>query len=90
MWNLHQESKQQNAQKAKQILENLNGKIPGLLKIEVGIDLIGDNNTADILLYSEFESEQALNDYRVHPEHEKVLPFMKSIIADRHVMDYSI
>ncbi len=90
MWKLQADSKKENAQKAKTLLENLNGKIPGLLKLEVGIDLVGTENSADIVLYSEFESEQALADYLKHPEHVKLILFMKSIRAARYVMDYKV
>ncbi len=90
MWKLQTSSKKENAQKAKVLLENLNGIIPGLLKLEVGIDLVGTENSADIILSSEFESEQALADYLKHPEHVKLIPFMKSIRTERYVMDYKI
>jgi len=90
MWTLQEQSKQENAIKAKTLLEALNGKIPGLIKLEVGIDLVGETNTADIVLYSEFESEAAMADYLTHPEHVKIVPFMKSIRLERFVIDYKI
>lgn len=90
MWKLKSELKNENSQKAKTLLEALNGKIPGLLKLEVGIELVGSENSADIIMYSEFESEQAMADYMKHPEHVKLIPFMKSIREARYVMDYRI
>ncbi len=90
LWKLQEQSKRDNAIKAKSLLEALNGKIPGLIKLEVGIDLVGTENSADIVLYSEFESEQAMADYMKHPEHVKLIPFMKSIRTERFLMDYKI
>jgi len=78
-----------NAKKAKTLLENLQGKIPGLKHVEVGINIIGENNSGDICLYSEFETLEDLEKYHNHPEHLKIIPFMKRIRAERYVMDYT-
>ncbi len=56
----------------KEALENLVGKIPGLLKAEVGFDYLQKDTSGDIVLYSEFESKDALENYQNHPEHMKV------------------
>jgi len=90
MWTLKEQCKQENAIKAKTLLEKLNGKIPGLIKLEVGIDLVGSDNSVDIVLYSEFESEVALDGYMKHPEHVKLIPFMKEIRKERFMVDYRI
>ncbi|MFV2061622.1 MAG: Dabb family protein, partial [Gammaproteobacteria bacterium] len=89
LWKLKEQSKHENALKAKEQLEALNGKIPGLIKLEIGIDLIGTENSADIILYSEFESVAALDGYMKHPEHVKLIPFMKSIRLQRYIIDYN-
>lgn len=81
-------SKAENAALAKQYLEALNGKIPGTIKIEVGIDISQSSDSADLLLYSEFESQQALKDYHQHPEHQKLIPFMQAIRLERRLVDY--
>ena len=63
----------------KEGLENLKGKIPGLLEIKVVKDGL-PGSTADVMLDSSFESYEALKSYSPHPEHvavadEKVRPF---------------
>lgn len=92
LWTLKDEaegnSKQENAQKAKQLLEDLNGKIPGVLNIEVGIDISHTSDSADIVLYSAFENEAALERYHHHPDHQALIPFMKAIRNDRKLVDY--
>ena len=94
LWKLHDEahglSKAENALKAKHLFESLEGKIPGLLKMEVGVDEVGIDQSVDLALYSEFESMEALDSYQHHPEHIKLKPFMMSIRRDRHVIDYHI
>ncbi len=60
-------------------LENLKGRIPGLLEIKVVTNGL-PGSTADVMLDSSFESYEALKSYSTHPEHvavadEKVRPF---------------
>lgn len=63
-------------------LESLQGKIPGLLDIKV--ETVGlQSSNADVMLYSVFETENALKEYAVHPEHVavangKVRPYTKT------------
>jgi len=92
MWRLHDEvdgvSKSENAAKIKTALEALQGKIPGLLYIEVGLDFDGSSQAADVVLYSELESREALAAYQAHPLHQAVIPLVKGAAKERVVVDY--
>ncbi|KAF0181774.1 MAG: stress responsive alpha-beta barrel domain-containing protein [Nitrospirae bacterium] len=81
-------TKQENAYKMKQMLEDLNGKIPGLLKIEVGIDFSASDASGDVVLYSEFPDRSALDAYQAHPEHKKCVAFVKEVVSERRLADY--
>ena len=73
--------KAENAAEIKRRLEDLNGKIPGMLKLEVGFDFSRTPDSSDIVLYSEFESRAALDAYQVHPLHEAVKPIAEEARA---------
>ena len=90
MWRLNEQAgnKTENALQVKQLLESLNGKIPGLIRLEVGIDFSKEEESSEVVLYSEFESRQALAAYQLHPAHAAVVPFVKSVRAERRVVDY--
>lgn len=94
MWRLkdtaHGNSKATNARLIKEMLEKLNGRIPGILKIEVGIDYAGSENSVDMVLYSEFVSREALEHYQSHPEHKAVMPFIMEARSERRVADYEV
>lgn len=77
----------QDAAEAKQRLESLNGQIDGLLHLEVGIDML-DSSNADVCLYSELADVDALAHYQTHPKHVEVAAFMKTIVQNRHCVDY--
>ena len=91
MWKLkdeaHGNNKTTNAKLVKEKLEALNGKIDGLLKLEVGIDVLGGGNY-DVVLYSEFESIEALDTYQNHPLHQAALPFIREAVNSRVAVDY--
>ena len=75
----------------KEGLEGLKGKIPGLLEIKVNACGRLDSSTADLMLDSVFENEQALKAYSKHPEHvavadSKVRPFT----AARTCLDFAV
>jgi hypothetical protein len=79
-----------NARIMKEKLEALAGLIPCLKKIEVGIDVFAAAPACDVILYSEFATRADLDAYQVHPEHLKVVAFVKQVVAARSVIDYEI
>lgn len=83
-------SKAENAAEIKRLLEDLNGKIPGLITLEVGFDFSRTTESSDIVLYSEFESRAALDAYQSHPLHEAVKPFVMAARSERRLGDYSV
>jgi hypothetical protein len=83
-------SKAENAAEVKRLLEGLNGKIPGLIKLEVGFDFSRTDESSDIVLYSEFETRAALDVYQTHPLHEAVKPFVMAARSERRLIDYTV
>ena len=91
--NANGKSRVENALRLKQELESLNGKVPGMLLLEVGINIKDSERSeddSDVILYSEFENIESLENYYPHPEHVKIKPFAQSIRTERRVIDYEI
>lgn len=76
------------AHEMKTRLEALNGLLPGLLRLEVGVDFGRTPASADVVLYSEFTDRESLDAYQVHPDHVAVGEFCNSVRAQRMVADY--
>lgn len=91
MWRLKEEAhgndKVTNARLIKERLEALNGQISGLIRLEVGIDFLGEGNL-DVVLCSELEDRKALDTYQNHPLHQALLPFVKEAVTERKAVDY--
>jgi diguanylate cyclase (GGDEF)-like protein/PAS domain S-box-containing protein len=79
-----------NAREVKRLLEGLRGRIPGLLRLEVGFNVVPSADAADIALDSEFESQEALDAYQSHPLHQAVMPFVRDVRTERRSVDYEI
>lgn len=92
MWNLRGDTPQQKAEAAalvKSVFEGMRGKIPGLRHIEIGSDISRIDYACDVVLYSEFDSQEALDAYATHPEHLQAKQRLGDIRIARHQVDYA-
>ena len=93
-WRLHEtaagRSKRENALEMKNRFEALRGLMPGLLRLDFGIDFAGSEQSSDVALYTEFESRAALDAYQVHPAHKDVAAFLADLRTERRVVDYEV
>lgn len=80
----------ENALEIKRRLEALNGLIPGMFRLEVGMDFSREDASSDVVLYSEFASRAALDVYQNHPLHEEVKAFVMAVRSERRLVDYEI
>jgi hypothetical protein len=77
-----------NLKTAKGMLEALRDKVPGIVKLEVGINHNPAPEAFDLSLISEFATQEDLDGYQEHPEHRKVVEFMRRVRVQRAVVDY--
>ena len=92
MWNVRGDTPVEKAQAIEQLqrsFASLRGKIPGLLHLEIGVDSSRLDYACDVVLYSEFESQAALDAYSAHPEHLRVREELTEIRTSRHQVDYA-
>ena len=82
--------REQVLKRIKEGFEALQGVIPGLTHIEIGVDFSESGDSGDIVLYSEFESRAALDGYQNHPGHLAMVPIVREWRVERRVVDYEI
>ena len=94
MWKLEENAegntKLENAKIIKEKLEALVVIIPEIVELEVGIDILGTNQSYDVVLVSIFKSLEELDIYAKHPEHLKVGEFVGKVRKDRVAVDYEV
>lgn len=85
------EATAENVEAARQRLLSMDGKVELLRHLEVGVDLIRSERSADIALYTKFDSLEDLQAYQVHPYHaNEVAAYMRSVSSSVVAADYEV
>lgn len=90
MWKFKDEVAEADKLEMKRQLESLKGVVPTLVDIEIGLNVADCPPAMDMVLSSEFQSVEDLKAYVAHPEHQKVVGFVKTLICERAVVDYEV
>ncbi len=84
------ENKEATALNIKSALEGLVGKIDGLTKMEIITDKL-PSSSGDIMMDSEFESNDALVAYQQHPLHVEIANgIVRPSVSARLSLDYEV
>jgi hypothetical protein len=89
MWRI-QDNKEDTILEIKRQLDELPEKINEIKTFEVGINFNPSIKSFDVALYSEFNSDQDLEAYQLHPAHQKVKDYIVSVVSDSAVVDYKV
>ncbi len=94
MWRLKEHAegadRATNALRMKERLESLRGRVPGMRRLDVGINLFPSAESAHVVLITEHDDAAALEAYQSHQEHEAMKPFIGAVRDERRVVDYEI
>jgi len=83
------EASPEKVQAVQEMLLSMQGKIPELLHLEVGVDLVRSDRSYDLALVTRFASLGDLQTYQIHPYHaETVVPFVKNTALSSVTVDY--
>lgn len=93
MWQVRgatREARLANIEQLKAAFLGLRGRIPGLLHLEVGVDTSRVDYACDVVLVSDFASQEALDGYASHPEHLRVRQELGDLRTARYQVDYPV
>lgn len=80
-----------NCIKAKDVLLSMEGKVPEIISIEVGIDFLHSDRSYDVALTVIVEDKEALERYQQDPYHCSVVKsHMHSVRSSSIALDYVI
>jgi len=82
-------SAEANARELVRLLKALPESIAVIQELSAGTDISNTPASYDVGLYTRFANADDLEAYRIHPEHQKVIEFVKATTSDRAVVDYS-
>ena len=93
MWRVRGDtSAERNAarERVREAFEGLRGRIPGMTRLEIGLDQSAIDYACDVVLVSEFASQGALTAYAAHPEHQRVRAELGDLRTERYQVDYVV
>ena len=91
LWKLAADDADARALHAEQIEEGLLGLravIDEIEHLEIGRNVVSPQTNWDVALVSQFADADALERYQVHPAHQEVAAFVRSVVAERACVDY--
>lgn len=92
-WKLAAEDAAVRAEQAAEIaarLLALDGVVPQLLSISAGANVAYPDANWDVSLVADFASIADLEAYQVHPAHEEVVAYVRSVVSGRVAVDFEI
>lgn len=79
----------ENVQRLRAILQSMDGQIPMLRYIEVGVNVVDSPRAYDLALVTRFDSLAAMKEYQAHPFHvEQVMPHTHALAESVVAVDY--
>ena len=78
----------ENAQKLREVLLGMAGRIPQIRHMEVGVNVVPSERACDVALFQRFDSLPDLQEYQAHPNHQEVLKYIHAVTASRVSVDY--
>jgi len=92
-WKLASEDAAARGAQAAEVARRLNaldGVVPQLRSISAGANSVYPDANWDVTLVADFDSVEALEQYAVHPAHEEVAVYIRSVVASRVAVDFEL
>lgn len=90
MFAFKDENKKANIEQAKVMLSGLLETVPTLKGMEIGVNFANEDRAMDLSIYTTFDDQAGLEAYAIHPEHLKVVAFIKTVVNGSKVVDYTL
>jgi hypothetical protein len=92
-WKLAAEDDSVRAEQAAEVARRLlalDGVVPQLRAISAGPNVAYPDANWDVTLIADFDSVAELEEYQVHPAHEQVVAYVRSVVASRVAVDFEV
>lgn len=92
LWTLKPEAEGKSAAENAAAMQSMLGALPAVIDViqdfHVSTRMVATNMEVEVLLFSTFSSEEDLETYQKHHEHQKCVEFIRSVVASRKFVDY--
>lgn len=71
-------------------LEALVGVVPSVLNLSAGVNAAYAEVNGDVAIVADFADLAGLEEYQVHPAHQEVVTYVRSVVASRIAVDFEV
>ncbi|WP_295010462.1 Dabb family protein [uncultured Microbacterium sp.] len=71
-------------------LEGLVGVVPSIRALSTGVNALDIEGNWDVTLVADFDDAEGLDAYQVHPAHQEVVAYVRSVAGGRSAVDFLI
>jgi len=92
-WRLAAEDAATKAEQSAQIAAGLNALVPVIPEIRsltVASNSVEIAGNWDVVLIADYDDVAGLEAYIAHPEHQKVVAYVRSVVAERSAVDFEL
>lgn len=72
------------------LLKGLVGVVPEIRTLSAGVNSAYPDANWDVALVADFDDEAGLAAYQVHPAHQEVVAYVRSVVGGRSAVDFEI
>jgi len=71
-------------------LEGLVGVVPSIRALTAGVNALAIEGNWDVTLIADFDDAAGLDAYQVHPAHQEVVGYVRSVSGGRSAVDFEV
>ncbi|ALJ21501.1 Dabb family protein [Microbacterium sp. No. 7] len=84
------ETRAEHAAEVARRIQALDGVVPTIRSLSVGVNSAFPDVNADVGLIVDFDDLQGLEEYQVHPAHKEVIAYVRSVMSERSAVDFEV
>ena len=88
LFRFKEENKEAHIEKVSEMLNSLLESVPTLKSMEIGTNYSDKERAMDLSIITTFDNKVGLEQYAIHPEHVKVVEYIKGVVVESKVVDY--
>ncbi|SFV56248.1 Stress responsive alpha-beta barrel domain protein Dabb [hydrothermal vent metagenome] len=88
MFKFKDENREKNIEIVSEMLNGLLSSVPTLKSMEVGQNFTDSDRAMDLSIITTFDDRDGLKAYATHPEHLKVVEYIRQVVSESKVVDY--
>ena len=92
-WKMATEDPAERAEHAAGVASRLNalvGVVPSIRALVTGVNTLAIDGNWDVTLIADFDDVAGLDAYQVHPAHQEVVGFVRTVSGGRSAVDFEI